>query len=128
MQKGQHLRVIPVSMQITEITFSIIQGILTIGDEEYGKFYNPYATSIVQFLKMATCATSGLDYFHNKRMEGIVVDWYHRQPQVLADVRRQYTGKFYTERSHGHGLVRGVLQFFLSGFQRWKYNPITEPF
>ncbi|XP_022011064.1 uncharacterized protein LOC110910772 [Helianthus annuus] len=78
-------------MQITEITFSIIQGILTIGDEEYGKFYNPYATSIVQFLKMATCATSGLDYFHNKRMEGIVVDWYHRQPQVLADVRRQYT-------------------------------------
>ncbi|KAJ0804274.1 hypothetical protein HanPI659440_Chr02g0036171 [Helianthus annuus] len=53
-------------MQITEITFSIIQRILTTGDEEYGKFYKPYATSIVQFLKIAICATSGLDYFHNK--------------------------------------------------------------
>ncbi|KAJ0804278.1 hypothetical protein HanPI659440_Chr02g0036211 [Helianthus annuus] len=59
------------SMQITitEITFSIIQGIHTTGDDEYGKFYKPYATSIVQFLKIAICATSGLDYFHNKRMD-----------------------------------------------------------
>ncbi|KAJ0617513.1 hypothetical protein HanRHA438_Chr02g0049911 [Helianthus annuus] len=80
-------------MQITEITFSIIQGILTTGDEEYGKFHKPYATSIVQFLKIATCVTSGLDYFHNKRMEDIVVDWYNRQPQVLADARRQHTVK-----------------------------------